>query len=132
MQLLDPETAKTLQFLDPDSVEMDKKNSGSRNRRNGAQQPNMCPPNKVPSPQLSLALPAFNTSDGTPPQVTGMERANTHMEEWTHSLTFDACKDDWSREFQQKGGPPAAQRRLLTLFPSGLAPSFPPVYIPCT
>ena len=61
-----------------------------------------------------------------------MGRANTHMEEWTHCLTFDACKDDWSREFQQKGGPPAAQRRLLTLFPSGLAPSFPPVYIPCT
>ena len=48
------------------------------------------------------------------------------------SATSPHLKDDWSREFQQKGGPPAAQRRLLTLFPSGLAPWFPPVYIPCT
>ena len=33
---LDLETAKIPQFLDPEIVEMDKKNSGSRNCRNGA------------------------------------------------------------------------------------------------
>ena len=36
MRFLDPETAEILQFLDPEIVKMDKKNSGSRNRRNGA------------------------------------------------------------------------------------------------
>ena len=34
VQFLYQETAKILQFLDPEIVEMDKKNSGSRNRRN--------------------------------------------------------------------------------------------------
>ena len=34
VQFLDPETTKILQFLDPEIVEMDKKKSGSRNRRN--------------------------------------------------------------------------------------------------
>ena len=34
--VLDPETAKIPQFLDPEIVEMDKKNSGSRNCKNGA------------------------------------------------------------------------------------------------
>ena len=32
---LDPETTEILQFLDPEIVKMDKKNSGSRNCRNG-------------------------------------------------------------------------------------------------
>ena len=36
VQFLHPETAKILQFLDPEIVEMDKKKSGSRNRRKGA------------------------------------------------------------------------------------------------
>ena len=36
MQFLDPEIAKILQFLDPEIIEMEKKYSGSRNRRNGA------------------------------------------------------------------------------------------------
>ena len=36
VQFLDPETAEILQFLDPEIVKMDKKKSGSRNRRNGA------------------------------------------------------------------------------------------------
>ena len=35
VQFLDPETAEILQFMDPDIVKMDKKNSGSRNCRNG-------------------------------------------------------------------------------------------------
>ena len=35
VQILDPETAEILQFLDPGIVKMDEKNSGSRNRRNG-------------------------------------------------------------------------------------------------
>ena len=35
VRFLDPETAEILQFLDPEIVKMDKKNSGSRNRRNG-------------------------------------------------------------------------------------------------
>ena len=34
-KIVDPETAKILQFLDPEIVKIDKKNSGSRNRRNG-------------------------------------------------------------------------------------------------
>ena len=36
VQFLYPESAKILQFLDPEIVEMDKKIYGSRNRRNGA------------------------------------------------------------------------------------------------
>ena len=36
VQFLDPETTEILPFLDPEIVEMDKKNSGSRNFRNGA------------------------------------------------------------------------------------------------
>ena len=36
VKFLYPETAKILQFPDPEIVEMVKKNSGSRNRRNGA------------------------------------------------------------------------------------------------
>ena len=36
VQFLDPETADILQFLDPEIVKIDKKKSGSRNRRNGA------------------------------------------------------------------------------------------------
>ena len=36
VRFLDPETAEPLQFLDPKIVKMDKKNSGSRKRRNGA------------------------------------------------------------------------------------------------
>ena len=35
VSFLDPETAEILQFLDPEIVKIDKKNSGSRNRRNG-------------------------------------------------------------------------------------------------
>ena len=35
VRFLGPETAEILQFLDPEIVKMDKKNSGSRNRRNG-------------------------------------------------------------------------------------------------
>ena len=35
VRFLDPETAEILQFLDPEIVKMDKKNSGSRNLRNG-------------------------------------------------------------------------------------------------
>ena len=37
VQFLDPETAEILQFLDPEIVKMDKKISGSRNRRKGRQ-----------------------------------------------------------------------------------------------
>ena len=36
VQFLDPETTEILPFLDPEIVKMDKKNSGSRNCRNGA------------------------------------------------------------------------------------------------
>ena len=36
VRFLDPETAEILQFLDPEIVKIDKKNSGSRNHRNGA------------------------------------------------------------------------------------------------
>ena len=36
VQFLDPETAKRMQFLDPEIVEMDKKDCGYRNRRNCA------------------------------------------------------------------------------------------------
>ena len=32
---MDPETSEILQFLEPEIVKMDKKNSGYRNRRNG-------------------------------------------------------------------------------------------------
>ena len=35
VRFLGPETAEILQFLDPEIEKMDKKNSGSRNRRNG-------------------------------------------------------------------------------------------------
>ena len=35
MQFLDPETTKILPFLDQEILKMDKKNSGSRNCRNG-------------------------------------------------------------------------------------------------
>ena len=34
VRFLDPEYAEILQFLDPKNVKMDKKNSGSRNRKN--------------------------------------------------------------------------------------------------
>ena len=34
VRFLDPETAEILQFLDPEIVKMETKNSGSRNRRN--------------------------------------------------------------------------------------------------